>query len=1377
MPENRPWDQVFDEVFPFHLSSQLPDENTKITLEQPLEKDDGGWGQVYDEVIGEIQPRKPLPELTTGDVAQATAKSVPIAGERLVAQVGNVLQFAANQRSEESWFSPSLSATMALKVWKKIQPEWHSRLEEAVRGFTKRIGEKTSRYWNEAANKGIFAQSTDVQEIQAAGMAGWKHAPVTRALTGTIESSGTFAAGVTAGIITKNPMIGAIVMGVLGGSGTYTDLIDNDVSQNIAQNLGVVAGAWEASTELAFGPLDDIIKGSAKSALRRFMVGGGRESFQEWIQGMGENIITHFGYNVKDWKSIPKALKEGIAHTFDNWLDNVTAGFLMGGPASAGFGGQRQKKLFKSKKVNTELEKASTIEDPRKRSLEVNRIFDEAIANGTISEAERIRFRTNLTSEQIKQVLKLPSEARDRAIWNFEFKNIKLTQQEAQQEKAYGNIGEEVSVKIEEDKLQAEEKTSSTVSPETIEDLIKRGQPDAVEEAQKGAVPGPLQQTEDDTTPTGSPYTLVETQSGIEIHDKQTGRIVEHFDNSDKTADKRAAKRLNKMNSDPKAAAKYDKSTNGQKARISILGKRLGLIDKKGKVKPAFRRFLKGTTGKTSRKALTWGEAKRAITAMEKHRPTFRVKDKVTPTGQDVVGEVIHLNTKRGLATVQFKNRVTGDVSSRIFNLSELAAIGEVQTASEELIETIRETQKIQTPEERIFGQKENRLLKKHWQNVKRYVTGWHHSLIRVNRMMEWLDGHEKGPNWNRIFRPMYQASLEAEDAINQRFGDVQKFMLDTFGPEGTKELLTGKQTPVIDVDYKNKISLSPAERIGYYVLSQNKDGLRRIKRGNLGSFGNKEAALKSILDSVTKQEKQLGDWALQQLEAQYPRANQAAIIALGRELTPADNYFPMYAPTETKDLEQQFDFLTALEEKVGTPKTPIEIAETKERVPTATGPVETDFFRSYFHNFTRVEQFINMAPAVNEVQNLLNNKEYRHILNKATNGYGVKVIHNWMKDTTKGKSTEINNWMGKTLMGLRTNAMIYAIGYNIPSVMRQPLSLGNAIALDPLMLKYVPINWMKNKQSWDNYRAMENEVMGKSIMMRNRDFDRVQSTLNNLSAMEKRILGKKTYSRKAISWIKWTDRHTTILVWKSLYDVALERNLNEEQAIAFADDGVSKTQPMGNARDLPDFFRGGALEKLFSTFQNQVNNNYNFWTHDIIGELKAGKISKRTAAYRVMFSYVIPALLFGMIGRGGPPDEWTDVVKDLALYPLGALFLVGRVVTNAAKGFAGGGTSVAEIGISELEKTIAAGFKGDIKQVALHGTKAVGALTGRIPAQVIRTGEGAYDLAQNETDDWRRLIYSKWSLSQGDRGDTIPTGHKRKLKRRTTRKRKLRKR
>ncbi|KKN60024.1 hypothetical protein LCGC14_0536110 [marine sediment metagenome] len=1435
MPEQN-WDQVIDMVIE---GGQSPE--SKPESELGLEKDDGGWDQVLDVVMGEVQPRRALPELTAGESAKEIGKAALRMPQYLAKSVGDVMQYMANFRAEKSWTISTLAGYP--KLWKKIQPEWHSRMEEAARGFVRRVGETVSQGWVDMANTGIDAASKEYREIQAAGMEGWKHAPVTRALTGAIESSGSFAAGIAAGIITKNPTVGAIVMGTLGGSGTYTDLIDNDVSQNVAQNLGLLAGAWEATTELAFGPLDGIIKGSAKSALRRFMIGGSKESFQEWVQGMGENIITNFGYNVKDWKSIPNALKEGIAHVFDNWLDNVTAGFLMGGPASAGFGGvvrragvgpragvsmevpDTPRRPVGKDSSPEELARDITILEKGYMPQIIQRMtgiqggLDNLLEMGTNPKFKRqanrtragvevalskIRKQMDLVAEhtlknpntlvegnkilplldkfsvladsflespsrdKLKKILKIQTEIAkiDKGHISYFEDAVKTLRKHP----GYENIS--VAPADPEGTEHPIAPITSSVSSETIMDIARRGDKKALEEAQSTEdIPGPIQQTEEGTTPSRAPYTLVETQSGLQIQDKETGRIIEHFDTYDKNADRKAVRLLKKLNSGPKGALKYDRSTNGQKARITILGKRLGLIDKKGKVKPAFRRLAKGTTGKTSRRNLTYGEAKKLIDAMEKHQPTFREGDRVTPKGyrdakgHEVVGEVIQVNAKRGMATVQFKNNVTGDVNSKIFSMEELAFLGKVQVAVEEMTETIRETQKIETPKEEIQGKKENKLLKKYWQKTKRQVTGWHLGQIRVARMLEWLDGHEKGPNWNRIFLPMNQASMQADNAINQRLGDLQEFMQQTFGPKVMKQLLTGKQTPVTDPQFKDKISLSPADRIGYYVLAQNKDGLRRLKRGNLGSFGNSEEALKAILDSVTEEEKQLGDWALEQMREQYPRANQAAIIALGRKLTPADNYFPLYTPRESKDLDLQFDFLTELENQAGISKTPIEISETQERVPTATGSVETDFFQSYLYNNARVERFINMAPAVNEVQNLLNNRDYRHTLNKATNGYGVKILHKWMKDTTKGQSSEVSSWTGKMLTGLRRNAIVYAIGYNIPSVMRQVLSLGNAIAIDPLMMKHVLSNIPKSAMDWGNVRPMENEVMSKSIMMRARIFDRIAYMLNDLPAMRKRIMGKKVYSQKAMGWIRWMDRHTTVLAWRSLYDVALDRHMSEEAAVAFADDGISKTQPMGNARDLPDFFRGGPLEKILSTFQNQMNQNYNFWTHDIAGSLKAGKISKKIAMYRATFSYVIPALLFGMIGRGGPPEDWKDVVADLALYPLGTPFLVGRIINNAVRGFTG--STIVEIGPSELEKTITAGFRGDIGNVVKHGVKATGALTGRIPAQAIRTVEGVYDLAQNETDDYRRLIYSEWTLSQGEEA-TAPVGRKRRLQKRT---------
>ncbi len=1386
-----PWDQAYDAV-----------QATPVATPEPIPKQDE-WDVAYDAVAGPAVGRGPLVEKFYRGTQRLVKAPVRVSGgvaKGFMITAESVLRLPAQITSQAKLVSSYAQAEQihAAKdpAEQKLLRQGMARSEKAYDLLIKDLSETAN--WHSTLQKSIIRNHPEWEIEPPKNI--WDLITSPDKLAVSLAESVPLL--VTAGFLTAGgqPHVAATLMFAAESNQAYHEAKQDGQSDDTAYDAATVYGLVAAGLEymqlkgimkIGKGTYNAILnrtvqkvaKNGTKNITRAIIFQAAKEAGEESSQGQWGEITAKLIYGKKQ--------EGGVLDWIDRRAQEAYIGFMMGvipGGAGAVGGKIMGGRASQQAKIDLppEVRKVLMQDEVLKSPALTERVLEESVERGLISRTDKLKYQTNLTPKQIKKVLKLPREQQREAVRNLEFENIELAEQEAQQTEAYENIGQEIDVAIEEADLRVGKETPSTVPPVTIEDLIRRGQPDALEAAQnpKGEMPVE-QQTEQDTTPSKSPYTLVETQSGMEIHDKQTGRIVEHFDNFDPKADVKAVKRLNEMNSNPEKAVKHDRSTNGQKARVTILGKRLGMIDKKGKVKPAFRRLIKGTTGKTSRAKLTWGEAKRLITAMEKHQPTFRVGDKVTPTGFDTVGEVIHLNTKRGLATVQFKNKTTGSTSSRIFNMQELALLGEVQVATEEMVETIRESQKITTPKDEVLGQKENRLLKKYWQKTKRFATGWHLGQIRVARMLEWLDGHEKGINWHRIFLPMNQASMQADDAINQRLGDLQGFMMETFGPDGMKQMLTGKKTAVADPMFRDKISLSPAERIGYYVLSKNKDGLRRLKRGNLGPFGNSEQALKAVLDDVNRKdengndtmEKQLGDWALEQLQAQFPRANQAAIIALGRELTEADNYFPLYTPADTKGLDRQMDLMTQLEEKAGVPKTSLEISEAQERVETSTGPVEADFFRSYLHNIARVERFIHMAPAVNEVQNLLNNKEYRHTLNKATNGYGVKILHNWMKDTTKGKSSEVNDWTGKLLTGLRRRAMVYAIGFNIPSVMRQTLSLGNAIAIDPLMMKHVPMNWAKNKQSWDAYRTMENEVMGKSVMMRTRSFDRVESILNSLSATEKRMMGKQDYSRKALGFIRWMDRHTTVLAWKSLHDVATDRKMSEEQAVAFADDGISKTQPMGNARDLPDFFRGGPLQKLLTTFQNQVNQNYNFWTHDIAGELRAGKISKRVAAHRVMFSYVMPALLFGMIGRGGLPKDWKDVAKDLALYPLGSLFLIGRVIYNAAQGFAGGGTSVAEIGISEIEKTLAAGFRGDVGKVVKHGIKATGALTGRIPAQAIRLAEGAYDLAQNETDDYRRLIYSEWTLSRGDKGGTVPAGRRRRLRKRTTRKRKLRRR
>jgi hypothetical protein len=348
----------------------------------------------------------------------------------------------------------------------------------------------------------------------------------------------------------------------------------------------------------------------------------------------------------------------------------------------------------------------------------------------------------------------------------------------------------------------------------------------------------------------------------------------------------------------------------------------------------------------------------------------------------------------------------------------------------------------------------------------------------------------------------------------------------------------------------------------------------------------------------------------------------------------------------------------------------------------------------------------------------------------------------------------------------MRQKGVLYSLALNIPSVTRQFISGFNYVAMHPALLanttKYIASSAVPK-----NFKALENRMREKSDMMVTRNFEREVAATKHQAQTARVLTGQEEFSNKALAWQRWADNRTTTIVWNSAYDAALHNEAvikqfdldgSEQGAIEYADKMIMRTQPMGDVEHLPDFFTGGPIERLLTTFQNQVNNNFNFWKHDILDEYSAGKIDKKMVAYRALFSYILPSQMFGAISRGGMPDDWKDSLFDMAVYGLGPIFMLGRIATDALLGFAGGQTSTEDIIPANFAKGLQSGIKAitsegeDRKKAAKkaveYNLKTLGGLTGRVPNSVFRTGSGIYDIMTGETDDLRRLIYSDWSLT-----------------------------
>ena len=629
------------------------------------------------------------------------------------------------------------------------------------------------------------------------------------------------------------------------------------------------------------------------------------------------------------------------------------------------------------------------------------------------------------------------------------------------------------------------------------------------------------------------------------------------------------------------------------------------------------------------------------------------------------------------------------------------------------------------------------------WQGMRK-KAGWYFlNQSRIERLLHALNGHEKGMLYNSIYMATKEsnemATVNAQD-IMLEFSDF----LGSLGQDAKKSLLGDKMFTHIakPAGFKGlrwRGDLNPTGRISMYMLSKNENGLRHLQLGN----GYSDAEVLSIMNWQRKnrpEEIKVAEYMLAHYDKQWEAFAAAHLSATGDVLTKEDSYSPLYI--QSVQLGEQEDFLKALIDS-STAGQGIHIGETEDRVRGANQPVQMDAFANFLYNTERVARYTAMAPTIVRVGKLLSHRNFHSTVNAATHGYGGEILNNWLKDSARGYTADSHSMMDKLIRSYRKNSMVYVLGYKIPSALRQTISIFPAMAENPKMIPLVMRGINKAAPGTKGFGQLKAEIYAKSNMMRTRNWDRVEGFINRAKSAAKRLRGGTTLDEKSLAMIKFLDRHTTVYAWNAAYTLA-SQTMSETDAIKHADTIVERSQPMGSAINLPAFFRGGGLAQLFTTFENQINQNYNYWAHDIIGAKKADKISSATVAYRVLMSYVIPAMLMGVAGRGGLPEDTKDIMVDLATYPIAGFVLFGRWTNAIIKGFGTSGTII-DVPVGEFKKAVDALNQKEPKvgKAAYQAVKGVAAISGKVPQAVFTVGEAV----ARGIKDPRELIWSPGQL------------------------------
>ena len=202
------------------------------------------------------------------------------------------------------------------------------------------------------------------------------------------------------------------------------------------------------------------------------------------------------------------------------------------------------------------------------------------------------------------------------------------------------------------------------------------------------------------------------------------------------------------------------------------------------------------------------------------------------------------------------------------------------------------------------------------------------------------------------------------------------------------------------------------------------------------------------------------------------------------------------------------------------------------------------------------------------------------------------------------------------------------------------------------------------------------------------------------------------------------------------------------EKALSFATGLIERTQPRGDVKDLSAFQKGSELTKLLTMFMNQPNQYFNV-QYANIRAYNQGRIGKKQLARTLFYSWIVPAIAFETISRGGTPDE-EDIISAVVTSPLRNIFFLSSIVESMRTGFDFQASPIENIP-SEMVREAKNFQRGEVGK-ALYGLAFLMAQAKGLPiTQLERSVSGIGDVLSGKTKDWRRLIWSNWALRENN--------------------------
>ena len=251
------------------------------------------------------------------------------------------------------------------------------------------------------------------------------------------------------------------------------------------------------------------------------------------------------------------------------------------------------------------------------------------------------------------------------------------------------------------------------------------------------------------------------------------------------------------------------------------------------------------------------------------------------------------------------------------------------------------------------------------------------------------------------------------------------------------------------------------------------------------------------------------------------------------------------------------------------------------------------------------------------------------------------------------------------------------------------------------------------------------------------------------MRSLEKRLLQKISWKEAFMFLTTTADKFTVSALWKGAFDDFLRKSKGDITGAAdYATQAIRRTQPFFSIKDVAEFYRSGEAMKALTIFTNQLNQNWNYYRHDILGKYIKGRIPFGQVVRKTIETFVIPALLIGWASRSRPAKNSKEFIKDEISQAMAVIPIFGNWLASGYKGFRGG--SVVTTEMLQSLSNISYRLGKDQWDKALKTIPELGGYALGLPVvQTKRIWETIVDMAEGNTDDWLRFIWGEYARKE----------------------------